>query len=241
MYSNRGEIDEITCNNECFDYFQISNNDILNTINKLDSNKTNSPDGIPAIFYVNTVHAISKPLHIIFNRSLTEMNYPEQWKTSFVSPIHKSGDTDNIENYRPISILSAAAKIFDKLIYAHLISKTSHLITQYQHGFTTGKSTLTNLLEFTDYLSKNMMKGGQVDTIYMDLAKAFDKIDHNMLLDKLKTLPLSSCMIKLLSTYLSGRKQIVCVYGEKSEGIIPLSSVPQPVWPTGINLFVKQV
>lgn len=68
---------------------------------------------------------------------------------------------------------------------------------------------------------------GQVDTIFMDLAKAFDKIDHNILLNKLKRFPLSHCLIKLLGSYLTNRKQFVCVFGEKSEGIIPLSSVPQ--------------
>lgn len=134
--------------------------DIINVITKLDANKTNSPDGIPSLFYIHTANFVSVPLELLFNKSISEMIYPERFKVSFVSPIHKSGDTDNIENYRPISILSAVAKIFDKLIYAHLLSKTSHLISQHQHGFTSGKSTLTNLLKFTDYLSNNMMRGG---------------------------------------------------------------------------------
>lgn len=160
VYSTTGGIDHLDCNNECNNYFQIPMADIINVITKLDANKTNSPDGIPSLFYIRTANFISVPLELLFNKSISEMIYPERFKVSFVSPIHKSGDTDNIENYRPISILSAVAKIFDKLIYVHLLSKTSHLISRHQHGFTSGKSTLTNLLKFTDYLSNNMMRGG---------------------------------------------------------------------------------
>lgn len=72
-----------------------------------------------------------------------------------------------------------------------------------------------------------MMNGGQVEAIYMDLAKAFDRIDHNVLIQKLRTFPINPCLIALLQSYLSNRKQYVCVYGEKSESITPNSSVPQ--------------
>lgn len=148
-------------------------------------------------------------------------------KTSFVSPIFKSGDKANIMNYRPISLLSAIAKIFDKLICFNLRNQVAHLISPYQHGFTIGKSTITNLLEYTDYISKNMMGGGQIDAIYMDLAKAFDRININKLTNKLKNLPISKCLVKLLQSYLVDRKQFVCVNGEKSDCITPKSSVLQ--------------
>lgn len=71
------------------------------------------------------------------------------------------------------------------------------------------------------------MKGGQVDTIYMDLSKAFDCVDHSILLRKMSRMPLDPCLIKLLSSYLRDRTQIVCVGGEKSSPINPKSSVPQ--------------
>lgn len=75
------------------------------------------------------------------------------WKISYISPIFKSGDNTKVENYRPISILSAVANIFDKIFYLHILEKTSHIITSCQHGFCMGKSTLTNLLEFTEYIT----------------------------------------------------------------------------------------
>lgn len=155
------------------------------------------------------------------------MIYPDAFKKSLISPIYKFGDIDNVENYRPISILPTVSKIFDKLLYSHIHSKTAHLIASCQHGFTAGKSTTTNLLEYVDYLSKNIMNGGQVDATYMDLAKAFDKVDHNILLKKFSALPLSPCLVILLKSYLTNRQQFVCVYWEKSEAIVPQSSVPQ--------------
>lgn len=227
VYAPDNDLDEFQCNNDCHNYLNFVDVDIKNVIVSLDSNKTNSPDGIPIVFYKNTIDTIAKPLSIIFNKSLSEMIYPDTFKISFISPVHKSGDIDNVENYRPISIVSAIAKIYDKLIHNHILSKVHCLITNVQHGFSAGKSTATNLLEYVDYLSKNMMGGGQVDTIYMDLAKAFDKIDHNILLRKLSNYPISPCLISLLKSYLSDRKQYVCVYGEKSDSITPHSSVPQ--------------
>lgn len=123
------------------------------------------------------------------------MKYPDAFKTSFITPIHKSGDTDNIENYRPISLLSTIAKILDKLVYNHIRRKTAHLVSVAQHGFTQGKSALTNLMEYTNYISSNMIWGGQIDSIYMDLAKAFDRIRHATLLSKLRNFPISPCLI----------------------------------------------
>lgn len=144
-------------------------------------------------------------MKLIFKKSLKEMKYPESFKLSYITPIHKAGDVDNVENYRPISIISTIAKIYDELLYQHLLNKTSHIITPKQHGFTSGKSTTTNLLEYIEYISANMMNGGQVDSIYMNLAKAFDKIDHNILITKLSNFPLSPCLIKLLQSYLTNR------------------------------------
>lgn len=109
------------------------------------------------------------------------MTYPSIWKVSYIAPIFKSGEFYNVENYRPISLLPIISKIVDKLILMHFRDKTSNLLAKNQHGFTSGESTLSNLMEFTTYITDNMMRGGQVDTVYMDLAKAFDRIDHSIL------------------------------------------------------------
>lgn len=227
VYSQHSPPPHVRCNNDCNNYFKISANDIKVIIDKLDPNKNNSPDGIPAVFYKQTIENIITPLMYIFEISLREMTYPDTFKISYITPIHKSGCIDDIENYRPISILSTVAKIFDKLIYNNIRSKVEHLISAAQHGFKSGKSTLSNLIEYTNYLANNMMRGGVIHAIYMDLAKAFDRINHAFLIRKLRAFPISTCLISLIQSYLSNRKQIVCLYGEKSECITPQSSVPQ--------------
>lgn len=227
VYTNSGNSAVLQCQNNCENYFPLSIMDIETVIKSLDRNKINSPDGIPIIFYKNTMESIMTPIFLLFKISLKSMQYPSVWKISNITPIHKSGDHTNVENYRPISILSAIAKIFDKLIYKHIHLKTKELVTAHQHGFTVGKSTVTNLLEYVDYIANNMMRGGQIDVIFMDLAKAFDKIQHNILIRKLSQYPLDPCLMILLQSYLTERKQFVCVYGEKSHCITPNSSVPQ--------------
>lgn len=150
VYSQYSEPFDCQCNNECTEYLRINEEDISEVIHTLDKNKTNSPDNIPAVFYLYTIDTITKPLKLLFSIFIHEMKYPDAFKISLVSPIHKSGDEDNIMNYRPISILSTIAKIFDKLIQTHLCQKTKHLISGNQHGFTSGKSITTNLLEYVD-------------------------------------------------------------------------------------------
>lgn len=135
------------------DYFDLSRDDIKSIITKMDEFKCNSPDDIPIVFYKRNVDHIIEPLYLLFKLATTTMTYPKIWKTSFVSPIFKSGDNTNIENYSPISILPAISKIFDKLIYRHIHSAVAHLLVHAQHGFTAGKSTLSNLFEFITYNS----------------------------------------------------------------------------------------
>lgn len=189
--------------------------------------KSNSPDGISATIFRRTVHMIKYPLFLLFEMSINTMIYPTEWKKSLITPILKSGDISNVENYRPISILSTISKIFDRVILKYMQTKTSHLLAAQQHGFRKGKSTITNLLEFTDYITKRMMKGGQIDTIFMDLAKAFDRIDIAILLSKLSRYPLDHSIIKLLHSYLTNRSQIVCIGGGKS------LSIPSHQYPKG--------
>lgn len=227
VYNSSANTASHNCQNNCSNYFPLTLNDIESVIKSLDANKINSPDGIPIIFYKNTLTNIATPLLLLFQLSLKSMQYPDLWKISHITPIHKSGDTTNVENYRPISILSAAAKIFDKIIFKHIHSRTAHLISSHQHGFSVGKSTVSNLLEYVDFIANNMTGGGQIDVILMDLAKAFDKLIHDILLNKLRQYPLDPCLIVLLRSYLVGRKQYVCLYGEKSDCITPNSSVPQ--------------
>lgn len=220
-----GPISNLPCN--CAEHLMISQTEIENSIMSLDPNKISSPDGIPTIFYSRTIKSVVKPLLILFNKSMVSQNYPKKWKISNISPIFKSGEKSQIINYRPISIISAASKIFEKIIFGKLYSTLHHLISPKQHGFMKNKSTVTNLAELNDFIAKNLPGGGQIDIIYTDFAKAFDKVNHKILLRKLRRYNLNNCTINLIASFLSGRTQNVCINGAKSSDIHPFSSVPQ--------------
>lgn len=126
-------IQDYTCN--CTDHLEISEELISNVIRGMDENKTNSPDNIPAIFYKRTIFEIVKPLKILFNSSLCQRKFPSEWKLSLITPLLKSGDKSDVLNYRPISIISAASKNFEKIIYSWLQKEVQHLLSSQQHGF----------------------------------------------------------------------------------------------------------
>lgn len=120
----------------------------------------------------------------IFNKSLSSGVFPDIWKTALITPIFKSGNRRDVSNYRGISILSLISKIFERLVRRKIDSFVSRLIDQSQHGFETGKSTVTNLSVYTLFIRKCLNQGQQVDAIYTDFSKAFDKVDHGLLLFK---------------------------------------------------------
>ncbi|XP_046666435.1 uncharacterized protein LOC124358187 [Homalodisca vitripennis] len=105
---------------------------------------------------------------------------------SFVVPIFKSGDRKNVRNYRPIVIQSAIAKLYENIILDHLYFHLRKCISLEQHGFLQSRSTISNLLEFQEYVMSAFGNSSQVDCVYLDLSKAFDRVNHHLLISKLE-------------------------------------------------------
>lgn len=142
-------IQDYTCN--CAEHFEITEEIIANIIRQMNENKSNSPDNVPIMFY-----SIVKPLKIIFNNSLRQRIFPSKWKMSLLTPLHKNGDKSDVLNYRPISIITAASKVFEKIMYISIQKKVQHLIRPEQHGFTKNKSTISNLAEYVEWWSDRL-------------------------------------------------------------------------------------
>lgn len=126
-------------NDNCRQYFLLIENIIRDTIQSLDQNRAYNSDAILVVFYRNTMDSISKPLHLLFSSITTKMKYPTKWKYSLMTPIFKSSDQGKIEHYRPVSILPAIAKIYDKMICKNILERTSHFISPHKHGSTAKK------------------------------------------------------------------------------------------------------
>ena len=185
------------------------------------------PDNIPEIFLKKCMTNLCKPLHIIFNLSLQTGVFLDSWKSSFITPIHKSGSKQSIENYRPIAKLQLIPKVFESLVKTKMYDAVKAYISPFQHGFVTGKSTATNLTLLTNFCINTIEKRSQVDVIYTDFSKAFDRVSHKLLLSKLRSLGFHSQIFDWIKSYLENRVQSVKIGQTKSEIISNYSGVPQ--------------
>ena len=205
----------------------ITVKEILTKIKSLDINKGAGPDSIPPFFIKACAEELTYPLCIIYNKSLKTGIFPTTWKTAHIVPIHKSGDKSKCENYRPISLLSCFAKLFESLVYEHMYNHLKQSITTMQHGFVRNRSTVSNLLLYKNYLCSSFATNGQTDSIYMDFRKAFDKVDHSILCRKLWGYGLQGCLFRWVSSYLINRSQLVTLQGYLSTPITVTSGIPQ--------------
>lgn len=212
-------------------------------LNKLDTNKGQGPDGLPPLFLKMCSKQLSYPLFLLFSKSLNQGEMPKVWKKSLVTPIFKSGDRYNVKDYRPISKLSTIAKLFEKIIVDNIFPVLRTILAPQQHGFVSRKSTDTNLCEFVQHVSIAMDQGYQVDAVYTDYSKAFDKISHNLLIIKLEEVGIHGDLLRWISSYLRDRSQAVAIRGFCSTFVPVTSGVPQGshLGPLLFNVFVNDI
>ena len=208
---------------------KIIEKDIIDAIGGLKNNSAAGPDGIPAKFLINTKNAIATPLTVIMRKSLDEGKIPDIFKLAYVTPIHKGGSKLKPEQYRPVSLTSHIMKVFERVvkcnIMEHLVQE--QLISPGQHGFVPGRSTQTQLLQHYCDVYDALAEGVRIDTVYLDFAKAFDKVDHSILLQKVAKHKIKGKVGLWIKEFLSNRKYKVVANGEMSEMQDVLSGVPQ--------------
>lgn len=154
---------------------------------------------------------IVPPLTYIYNLALSTGKFPNVFKKAIIHPIYKSGDRSRVDNYRPISVLTAFSKILERVMNSRLVSylENYNLIAPTQFGFRSGKSTSDAVHELTDYVVTNMDGGDKVMAIFLDLAKAFDTVSVPILVGKMERLGIRGLPLNLFKDYLSGRTQRV--------------------------------
>ena len=150
----------------------------------------------------------------LINKSFTDGVFPGVWKCAKVTALFKDGDKSLKDNYRPISILPTISKIIERSAHITLSSflEENRLLSQSQFGFRLKRSTSTALIAFTDQVLESMDKGCVTETVFLDLRKAFDTVDHLLLINKLKSLGVAGKSLEWFRSYLSGRvQQSMCV------------------------------
>lgn len=226
-----------------FNVEDITFEDISTALAKMSVKPSVGPDFVPSSFLKNCNHSILPPLRILFCQSLAQGYMPEIWKRSYVTPVYKNGNSHDIVNYRPISILCSIAKLFESIITVKLTEHFIDIISESQHGFVESKSAVTNLVVYSDYIVSAFVESRQVDSIYLDFAKAFDSVDHGILLHKLSKLGIYGNLLDWLKSYLNNRSQIVRIKGNESDPVVVTSGVPQGshLGPFLFLLFVNDI
>ena len=217
---------------KCYNTFflqPISSNDIEVFIRLLNSNKSTKSDCPPIKFLKISSKIISPIISKIFNICIAEGTFPKSLKSADIIPIFKKGDKVLASNYRPISLLSPFSKLFERHIY-NQISKfitKNKILHKFQYGFRNNSSTEMALSQLCETLTNNIENKLITGAIFVDLAKAFDTVNHKCLLDKLYWYGIRGLPAKLLLSYLSDRTQATCTNGTKSSYKNVNCGVPQ--------------
>ena len=198
-------------------------------LQNLKPNKASGPDNISPLILKTLAPEIAPSLTLIFQKSYETSEVPEDWRTANVSPIFKKGEKYTAANYRPVSLTCICSKLMEHIITSHILkhSNENNILYNLQHGFRPKLSCETQLVEFVHDISKNMVSGTQTDVIVMDFSKAFDKVSHKKLSQKLHHYGIVGKTHSWINAFLTNRTQKVVVNGDSSSSVLVASGVPQ--------------
>ena len=204
----------------------LTPDDVTNVLKTLDNNKAHGPDGIPARLLTETASQISPSLCELFNKLLRTGMVPFDWKLANVVPVYKKGDQEFVENYRPISPLSLISKVLERCVFNNIKDHIYSQLNPCQHGFVPGKNCVSQLIDVFDKIGSQLDRGKQIDVIYLDMSKAFDKVSHKRLLLCLREYGFGGNILNWFQSYLQDRRQQTTILGASSSPSQVTSGVP---------------
>ena len=195
----------------------------------LNVSKAHGPDGITARMLREAAPAISASLTKLFNLSIQNGQLPDDWKIGNITPVHKKGKKELVENYRPISLTSLVVKTLERLIYNRVFAfvDSNNLLSNQQYGFRPVYSCTSQLILLFHTWDKNLDERSSTDVIFLDFEKAFDSVPHDRLLLKLNQYGISGELLTWFSKFLTNRYQRVVLEGYHSDLVLVRSGVPQ--------------
>ena len=212
-----------------FKFQSVSKERVSRALAQLNPSKAPGQDNFSPRFLKDGATMIAEPLAHIINLSLRTSVVPGKMKIAKVIPLFKSGSKTSVENYRPISVLPALSKVFERIVYDQLSNYLEHhnLITSCQFGFRKRYNTELAVTLFTDQIRQAMDQGKLTGAVFIDLQKAFDTVEHSILLSKLPFYGIKDTELAWIKSYLSNRYQFVQCGTAKSESRVVKYGVPQ--------------
>lgn len=216
-------------NSPKFQFSHVTFNQVRDIINSLKNKKSKDVYGLSVPLIKSVKNILIIPLTKLINLCFVENVFPSVLKRALVTPIFKKGDSDNPENYRPISLLPIISKVFEKCISQQICCyfEENNLFTESQFGFRSKKSTVSGILDLVSCIWESFHRLQFNGAVFCDLSKAFDCVNHGILLGKLNNYNFSPESVKLINSYVRDRSQVVRIGGVSSEETFVNIGVPQ--------------
>lgn len=214
---------------EPFAFREVTYIEVRHILNSLKNSNSKDIYGLNTALIKSIKNHIIIPLTKLINESLMTGIFPDLLKIASVIPVFKKGDPDDINNYRPISLLPIISKIFEKIMKTQITEylERNKILYKFQFGFRENLSTTDAIIKFTEYTLDCFEKGFYSASLFCDLSKAFDCVSHALLIQKLAKYNFNRTSIQLIKTYLENRMQSVRLNGISSEMLYVISGVPQ--------------
>ena len=207
----------------------ISLKGVRDQLSKINTSKSQGPYGIPPWFLNRYASHLTPIIHDIFQSSVDSGQVPNAWKEANITAIYKKGNRAETSNYRPISLTPMTSKLLEHIIHSHIMKhlEQHHILTDHQHGFRAKSSTETQLIQTIHDLSKSLDEKKTVDMTILDFTKAFDKVPHKRLINKLNYYGITGTILSWTESFLTERTQQVVINGSASTPIQVTSGVSQ--------------
>ena len=198
-------------------------------LRNINENKATGPDEIPGKLLKTCALELHEVFTVLYQNSLNQGVVPNDWKHAIIHPLFKKGDKTKAENYRPLSMTCIPCKLQEHIMHSVMMGflDTNRLLSDAQHGFRKARSCETQLITTIRDFANCLNKSSQVDAVLLDFSKAFDKVDHRLLLSKMEKLGIKGDILAWTSSFLHMRTQQVFVDGSFSNSSPVLSGVPQ--------------
>ena len=211
------------------EFSQFSKSEVESLVRKINISKSSGMNLLSSRLLKDSFQALSGKLTSLFNFSIQSNIFPSQWKKALVIPIPKTGDPHKKENYRPISLLPLPGKIMEKLVHTQLTSflEERDCLSDNQFGFRKQRSTTHAISQLLNQIYTNINRSAITAAIYVDFSKAFNCVQHPILLEKLNKMDLHHNVVTWISSYLKDREQRTLVNNVYSSSKVVKQGVPQ--------------